>query len=102
MAEDVTKKLITQLYKKMEADASNSCKARSKDEIEYKICFYQKMSNNARNLISKLNGQMGACIGSKNPLSCRKRLQSIIDYLRTKEDKFDTSIQQLKNLQSEV
>ena len=74
----------------------------SKDEMEYKICFYQKMSNNARNLIAKLNGQMGACIGSKNPLSCRRRLQSIIDYLKDKEDKFDTNIQQLKNLQSEV
>lgn len=86
----------------MEFDASNACKSRSKDEIEYKICFYQKMSNNARNLIAKLNGQMGVCIGSRNPLSCRKRLQSIIDYLQTKENKFDTSIQQLKGLQSEV
>jgi hypothetical protein len=102
MAEDVTRKLIMQLYHKMEADAGNTCKTRSKDEIEYKICFYQKMSNSARNLISKLNGQMGACIGSKNPISCRKRLQSIIDYLQDKEDKFDTNIQQLKSLKSEV
>ncbi len=102
MGEDTTKKLITQLYQKMEFEVSSICKTRSKDEIEYKICFYQKMSNNARNLIAKLNGQMGACIGSRNSIACRKRLQSIIDFLQDKEDKFDTNIQQLNNLKSEV
>lgn len=86
----------------MEQTAGDTCKTRSKDEVDYKICFYQRMSNNARNLISKLNGQMGACINSKNPLACRKRIQSIIDYLQAKEDKFDTSIQQLQSLKSEV
>lgn len=94
-----TKGIINNIYSKMNITSNTKCKSRFSKQIEYQMCSNQSMADNANVLITRLKGQLGGCIKTKNPRNCAITINKLIKYLEKKQEQHEKNIDQLKELE---